>query len=178
DTAALFSDVSIVRGDVCNPDEFVPSLEDIKPDACVHLAWCTAPGRYLTTPENLDLLCGTLRLARKLSEIGCKRFVGVGTCFEYDTDKGLLSEDTPLRPRFPYSGAKAAAYLALRDSTPMQFAWARLFYLYGPGEHRRRLVPSVIHALLRNEPARCSVGTQVRDFLHVDDVAEALCAIL
>jgi nucleoside-diphosphate-sugar epimerase len=53
-----------------------------------------------------------------------------------------------------------------------------VFFLYGPDEHPARLVPSVIQSLLRGEPALCSAGTQVRDFLHVVDVARAFAALV
>jgi nucleoside-diphosphate-sugar epimerase len=57
-------------------------------------------------------------------------------------------------------------------------AWPRVFFLYGPQEHPERLVSSVIRALLRGEPARCSHGRQIRDYLHVQDVADGLVAVL
>jgi nucleoside-diphosphate-sugar epimerase len=62
--------------------------------------------------------------------------------------------------------------------TGISTAWGRVFYLYGPREARERLVPSVITSLLRNEKARCSHGRQLRDFLYVEDVADAFVAIL
>jgi nucleoside-diphosphate-sugar epimerase len=52
-----------------------------------------------------------------------------------------------------------------------------VFFLYGPHEPPQRLVPSVIRALLAGEPAECSSGEQRRDFLYVEDVADALVAI-
>jgi nucleoside-diphosphate-sugar epimerase len=149
-------------------------------DVCVHAAWYAEPGKYLASPTNVDLMAGTLHLAEELARSGCRRFVGVGTCFEYDTEAGYLSERTPLAPAHLYSAAKAGTYLALRhlgDAASMQVAWARLFYLYGPDEHPARLVPSVARALLRGEPARCTPGAQVRDFLHVEDVGSALASI-
>ena len=60
----------------------------------------------------------------------------------------------------------------------MSHAWARIFFLYGPREHPKRLVSSVIRSLLLGEPARCSHGRQIRDYLHVEDVADALVALL
>jgi nucleoside-diphosphate-sugar epimerase len=57
-------------------------------------------------------------------------------------------------------------------------AWGRIFFLYGPGENSFRIVPSVIYALLRGEPAHCKNGEQLRDFLYVEDVAAAFVALL
>jgi nucleoside-diphosphate-sugar epimerase len=170
------SKLQLVTGDLCDPatrDE----LAERKPESCIHLGWYATPGLYLRAPENVDLMAGTLKLAMRLAETGCRRFVGVGTCFEYDTDAGYLSEDTPLAPAFPYSAAKAGAYLALRCLPgPMAVAWARLFYLYGPYENEGRLVPSVVRALLAGNSAQCTLGEQIRDYLHVEDVASALWA--
>jgi nucleoside-diphosphate-sugar epimerase len=152
----------------------------LRVDACVHTAWYTEAGKYLSSPANVDLIGATLHLATTLAQAGCRRFVGVGTCFEYDTERGWLSEDTPLAPAHLYSAAKAGTYLALRELsslTGIQVAWARLFYLYGPDEYPSRLVPAVSVALLRGEEARSTPGMQVRDFLHVEDVASALAAI-
>ena len=51
------------------------------------------------------------------------------------------------------------------------------FYQYGPYEQVQRLVPSVIVSLLRNQVAKVTKGEQVRDFLHVEDVASAIWAV-
>jgi nucleoside-diphosphate-sugar epimerase len=129
---------------------------------------------------NIDLMAASLHLAQELSLRGCRRFVGIGTCFEYDTEVGYLSEATRIAPEHLYSATKAGTYLALRQvgaNTGMQLAWARLFYLFGPDEHPSRLVASVARSLLRGEPARCTPGKQVRDYLHVADAASALAEI-
>jgi nucleoside-diphosphate-sugar epimerase len=59
----------------------------------------------------------------------------------------------------------------------ISIAWARAFFLYGPGEHAERLVPSVARALFAGKVAEVSSGAQRRDFLHVDDLADALVAL-
>ena len=92
---------------------------------------------------------------------------------------GTLSETSPTAPRTLYAACKLALHLVLdqmRNKT-MGVTWARLFYLYGPMEDARRLVPSVARALLAGEAAAISPGQQVRDFLHVEDVAAALATL-
>jgi nucleoside-diphosphate-sugar epimerase len=142
-------------------------------DTVIHAAWYAEPGKYLQSPLNMDCLQGTLQLARGAAQAGVRRFIGVGTCFEYDMRGGHLSVDTPLLPTTPYAGAKAAAWLSLSNWLPTQnvgFAWCRLFYLYGEGEDARRLVPYLRERLAAAQPAELTSGNQIRDFL---DVAQA-----
>lgn len=82
-------------------------------DTVIHVAWYAEPGKYLESPNNLDCLSGTLTLAKACAQAGVRHFVGIGTCFEYDLEGGLLSTDTPLKPGTLYGSAKAATYLSL-----------------------------------------------------------------
>ena len=139
-------------------------------DTVLHLAWYVEPGKYLTDTRNLDCLTGSLRLAKGAVNAGIRRFVGVGTCFEYDITDEVLSTDTRLNPESPYAAAKAALYSNLLHWLPTQevdFAWCRLFYLYGEGEDSRRLYPYVCEQLRKGEPVDLTSGKQIRDFLDV-----------
>jgi len=146
-------------------------------DTVVHAAWYVKPGQYLQSPKNLECLAGTLRLAQGASRAKVRRFVGIGTCFEYDLSAGHLTVATPLRPSTPYAAAKAAAFMALSQYLPQQgveFAWCRLFYLYGEGEDARRLVPYLRAKLSAGEPADLSSGTQIRDYLDVREAGRMI----
>src|SRR5439155_9791071 len=66
---------------------------------------------------------------------------------------------------------------ALMPVARMSVAWARVFLVYGPFDDERRLVPSVVQSLIRNAPAKMTVGEQVRDVVHVEDAASAIWAI-
>ncbi len=146
-------------------------------DTVIHIAWYVEPGQYLQSPQNLDCLAGTLRLSQGASHAKVRRFVGIGTCFEYDLSVGRLTVETPLRPTTPYAEAKAAAFLALSQYLPQQgieFIWCRLFYLYGAGEAEGRLVPYLRGKLGAGEPAELSSGTQIRDYLDVRDAGRMI----
>ena len=146
-------------------------------DTVIHVAWYTEPGKYLHSAKNLDCLAGTLHLAKGAAQSKVRRFVGIGTCFEYDLTGGLLSVGTPLRPLTPYAGAKAAVFTALSQLLPLQgteFAWCRLFYLHGNGEDPRRLVPYLRTKLGAGEPAELTSGNQIRDFLDVGEAGRMI----
>jgi nucleoside-diphosphate-sugar epimerase len=139
-------------------------------DMVIHLAWYAEPGKYLESSRNIDCLQGTLNLAKGASKAGVRRIVGIGTCFEYDLSKCMLSIGTPLNPSTPYAAAKAATYLALSNWLPgqgVEFVWCRLFYLYGDGEDARRLIPYLRTKLAAGEVAELTRGNQIRDFLDV-----------
>jgi dTDP-6-deoxy-L-talose 4-dehydrogenase (NAD+) len=146
-------------------------------DTIIHVAWYAEPGKYLQSAKNLDCLTGTLQMAKGAARAGVKRFIGIGTCFEYDLGGGVLSVETPLRPLTPYAGTKAAAFIALSQWLPLQgveFAWCRLFYLYGEGEDERRLVPYLRTKLIAGEPAELTSGSQIRDFLDVREAGRMI----
>ena len=146
-------------------------------DTVIHAAWYAEPGQYLQSAKNLDCLTGTLQLAKGAAQSKVRRFIGIGTCFEYDLTQGMLSAQTPLRPITPYAGAKAAAFMALSQGLPQQdveFAWCRLFYLHGDGEDARRLVPYLRTQFTAGEPAELTSGNQIRDFLDVSEAGRMI----
>ena len=179
--ADILERVSIRPADLRDRRAVQDLVSTVRPDCAVHLAWYVTPGKFWTASENLDCVAMSLTLAEALAHAGCKKLVGVGTCFEYDSDYGFLSEDvTPCRPGSLYGTCKNATRQILDAycrKTAMPFAWARIFHLYGPAEPEVRLVPAVILALLNGQVAKCTHGEQIRDFLHVEDVAAALWAI-
>jgi len=149
-------------------------------DTIIHVAWYTKPGKYLLSDKNMDCLQGTLNLAKAAALAGVKKFVGVGTCFEYEFAGGMLTIDTSLKPITPYAGAKAATYLALSQWLPqhnIKFTWCRLFYLYGEGEDKRRLVPYIRSKLENGCVAELTSGNQIRDFMDVEDAGQMIVDI-
>jgi len=173
--------LEVRRADLSDSAAVRQIVLEAKPDCAIHSAWYAVPGRYWTAPENLDCVTMSLSLAQILASSGCKRLVGIGSCFEYDYDYGYLSESlTPLKPRTLYAVSKDATRSVLESfchGASMSFAWTRIFYVYGPGEQEARLVPSVVLALMKGTAAKCTEGFQVRDYLCVEDVASAIVAV-
>jgi dTDP-6-deoxy-L-talose 4-dehydrogenase (NAD+) len=146
-------------------------------DSIIHCAWYAEPNHYLQSPKNLDCLTGTLNLAHGAIKARVRRFIGIGTCFEYDLTQGLLSVETPLKPLTPYAASKAAAFIGLSQCLPaeqVEFAWCRLFYLFGEGEDARRLVPYIHSKLSAGQHADLTSGKQIRDFLDVKEASRMI----
>jgi nucleoside-diphosphate-sugar epimerase len=168
--------------DLLAPGSCTELLNQIQPEYLLHLAWYADPGKYWQAPENVEWVRASLELFLAFPKNGGQRLVAAGTCAEYDWGGGECKEDfTPLLPSTLYGNCKRALERILHawaQQSRFSSAWGRIFFLYGPGEHPSRLVAYVTRALLRGEPALCSDGTQIRDFLHVEDVASAFVALL
>ena len=178
--ADLPASLRVLECDVRDRAYLTDRLAQAPPDVCIHLAWHGWSGPSLTAEDNLSSLSASLELLRASADAGCPRFVGVGTCFEYDTTAGTLSESTPARPTDLYGVCKHALWTAAQALSPvakMEVAWARVFLVYGPFDDERRLVPSLTRSLIHGEAARTTPGEQIRDILHVEDAASAIWAI-
>jgi nucleoside-diphosphate-sugar epimerase len=172
--------LEIIRLALGDASEIKNQLNNLRPDACIHLAWYAEPRKYLDARDNLDSLRDSLDLLEALGRSGCQHLVGVGTCFEYEMRPTLLTEDSATKPHTLYAAAKLAFSLVAAQRLAqlgIGMAWARLFYIYGPYEDERRLVPAAIKALGTGLPFPTTSGEQVRDYLHVEDVAAGLSTL-
>jgi len=155
-------------------------LSRIQADAVFNLASAGV------VPEERDpytLLAGNLTIIAGLiaatSQWRLRRFIHIGSCSEYSPvpEGHLLTEEDSLFPVSLYGAAKAcshiygAAFAKLRN---IPFNTLRLFGVFGVGEASYRLVPYLMSHLQRDVPVDLTAGEQVRDFLYVDDIVEAL----
>jgi nucleoside-diphosphate-sugar epimerase len=170
------------RANLLEPGEIASLVGKVQPTHLLHFAWYAVPGKYWTAPENLAWVRATINLMQVFSDHGGQRAVMAGSCAEYDWKFDYCSElFTPCRPVTLYGACKHGTQVLLdawSRQAGLSSAWGRIFFLYGPGEYPSRLVPSVINSLLHDEPARCTHGNQVRDFMHVEDVADAFVTLL
>ena len=179
---AALEGVHWYEADLLDKGETSALLAEIRPTHLLHCAWYAVTGKYWTAPENFRWVEAGLHLLEAFADQGGQRVVGVGSCAEYDWRDGHCSElGTPLNPATTYGACKHAFQLlltAFSRQAKLSAAWGRLFFLYGPHEPPERLVASAIRSIMLEEPARCSHGQQIRDFLYVQDAADALVALL
>ena len=156
-------------------------VADLSPTHLLHLAWDLS-GNFYTAEANVAWIEHSMHLLRAFQAAGGHRAVLMGTCVEYDVTAGWCVEgQTPLQPHTLYGKSKHALQqqaAAFAEDTRLSLAWLRLFSTYGPGQPVQRLVPAAIDALTAGTVLPVSHGHQIRDYLHVYDIARACRAVV
>ena len=147
------------------------------PDVLIHLAWNGLPNYQSRAHVEIELPA-QLRFLKACLASGLKKLVVTGTCFEYGTTSGEISEDMKADPCTQYGVAKNTLREQLEDlksMCPFQLAWLRLFYLYGPGQSRNSLYSLLTNAILQGDAEfDMSGGEQIRDFLPIQEAARII----
>lgn len=170
------------RRDLLNAKERATLIEEAGAESMIHLAWETEHGKFWTSSLNAVWEEASIDLFRRFYQAGGRRVVGTGSCAEYDwtTCASVFNETDPLLPHTAYGAAKARTAQAL-DRLSEQYGgtavWARLFFMFGPGEPRSRLLPLMIQAARSGIPVDCGPSDTVRDFWHVDRLAQGLALL-
>lgn len=157
-------------------------------DAVIHLAAETHVDNSLDTPlafveTNVNGTAHLLQMTKAKRQHGAPHFIHISTDEVYGAvEEGKATTDSPLLPTSPYAASKAAADLLVQ-------AWGKTFGLpysiirptnaYGPNQYPEKLIPKCVRSLmLGREIPLHGDGTQTRQWLHVDDLADAILLIL
>lgn len=153
-------------------------VRDLQPSAALHLAAIgVAPGGTHEVDEFVRVnVLGPAVLLEALPDDAV--FVQAGSMSQYaGAPEPLVEDSAPLSHATPYAWSKNAAERLLRligSRTGKPVVRARLFGVVGPGEAPHRLLPSLAAGARARNAIPLSDGAQLRDVLHVDDVASAL----
>ena len=186
---------TFVKADICDAEAMQAVFEEHQPDGVMHLAAESHVDRSITGAQKFIetnvlgtsvLLDAALKHWRSLSEEKAAefKFLLVSTDEVYGSlgAEGLFEEETPYDPSSPYSASKAA-------SDHLAIAWHRTYGLpvvisncsnnYGPYHFPEKLIPLIILNALHHKPLPIyGDGSNVRDWLFVDDHAKALWTVL
>jgi len=167
-----------VKGDICNKELVMDITKDV--DLIVHFAAESHVDRSIEGPEvfvktNVE---GTLNLLEAALQNGNIRFHHVSTDevfgeLSLDDPEAKFSEETPYSPRSVYSASKAASDHLVRayyHTHKLPITISNCSNNYGPYQFPEKLIPLVItRAIMDEEIPVYGEGTQVRDWIHVED---------
>jgi len=173
-----------VHGNICDPQDVRSAIGD-GVDAIVNFAAETHVDRSILDPEaflRTDVL-GTHTLLEATREHAVSRYLQVSTDEVYgDVSEGESEEGAPLAPRSPYAASKASGDLqvlayAATYQTPVVIT--RGSNTYGPYQFPEKIIPLFITNLFEgNSVPVYGDGRQVRDWMHVEDHARGILAVL
>jgi nucleoside-diphosphate-sugar epimerase len=157
-------------------------LKILKQDQIVlHLAWYAKPKYYLNSFENFNCLDGSIRLAKACKIKKIKKFIGIGSCLEYkNKNKKINPKDSTVVSSI-YTGTKISFYNYCKDlfnKSKTTFLWCRIFYLYGSGEPKEKLVSYVLSKILRNKFAYLFSGSQINDFVNIEEASNQIIKVI
>ena len=150
-------------------------------DVLVHLAAHSTNFPYDTLENCLHWnVISPLKLLQNAENCGIEKFIIIGTGFEY----GLSGEKyefipvgAPLIPKMNYPVSKAVGSLVFSQwalENNLKLKYLRVFQVYGEGEDKSRLWPSLKKAAQLGKDFELTNGNQVRDFTHVDDISKII----
>ncbi len=176
--------ISFIKGDLKDINGWKNKLKKFKPEAVVHLAWEGLENYDFSASVSLRNMMNSLNLISVAAELGSRKFLSTGSCWEYGEGNGILKETAPLLPAthvpdFVIAKRTVQAMgeqIALQNK--MQFLWPRLFFAYGPGQKPRTLIAHLVRGLKNGAVPEVKNKSGANDFVYVDDVAEALVKIL
>ena len=159
-----------------NIGERMPSsIIDFCPEVIVHLAWDGIPDfSEKKCLENVEMQLRFLKQTEQLP--GLKKIIVAGSCREYGASHGAQKESNRPPPDSYFSWAKQTLHdyftLSSQDRQ-IKMCWFRIFYVYGPGQRPKSLIPSLIDACIRKEAMKINTPTAANDYIYIDDVVSA-----
>lgn len=171
------NDVNIIEGTLENSG----SVSMQRHDVLMHLAWDGLPN-YQNLFHIEQNFPQSYNFIRQQISTGTSKILVLGTCLEYGLVEGELSACRKTDPQNAYAVAKDTLHKHLRElakQNHFSLLWARLFYIYGPGQNAKSFLPQLAAALKRGDPEfRMSGGEQLRDYLPVEDAATQIVELL
>jgi dTDP-glucose 4,6-dehydratase len=172
--------LSFVHGDIRDPElvSDVDVIVNAAAESHVEKSIEEGGGEFVTT--NVE---GTQVLLDAIRRQPVDRFILFSSSEVYGTALSEpMDEEHPLNPRSPYAGTKAGADRLAYSywvTYGLPITIVRPFNNYGPYQHPEKVVPRFITHALRNEPLTVhGDGHASRDWVFVDDVAEAIEAVI
>jgi nucleoside-diphosphate-sugar epimerase len=178
----LLDGITLLEANLRDASSLAHVVAAAQPELVIHQAAFTHVGKsFSRIDENIQTnIQGTVNLLQAL-EGHYRRFVYVGSGDVYGDSPVPFTEDGPVAPASPYAVSKYAAERFCR-MFHQAYGWPivclRPFNVYGPGQSPDRIIPELIISALSGRDLKMTEGRQTREFMYVEDVAEAFVQAL
>lgn len=184
----------LIEGDLLDRDRLREAFSEVRPDAVMHFAALSNVGESVQKPELYwrNNVAGTMNLLDAMREAGVDKLVLSSTCATYGEAQREMTEDHPQAPLSPYGQSKLAMERMALDYARhgLRTVMFRYFNVAGADpeaeigeahDPETHLIPIILQAIAGERPALTIYGDDydtpdgscIRDYLHVNDLAEA-----
>jgi nucleoside-diphosphate-sugar epimerase len=154
------------------------NFKEYSPDVLIHTAWITTPKEFWDSEINLEWIKASKNVIGQYASAGGSYLVVTGSCAEYSWQhRSPLTESSAETPATLYGQTKLELLNWLRTSN-LSYLWTRTFFQFGLSEPNGRLIPDAIDQLLRGEDFTIRSGSDVRDFVFIDDVSKVMSLLI
>ena len=167
--------INVVAGDLDHPESYTHELGQFRPDRCIHLAWHGLPD-YSIENSAKNLYAG-IRLVENLVKVGCKKAFIIGSCWEYGSALGSVSEGDETTELGVFASFKTSLRIiseSICRGSKMDLVWGRAFFVYGPGQRMNALIPTCYRDFKNCEAPTINNPLVRNDFVHVNDVVDSI----
>lgn len=176
-TKYLYNNVTSVKEDLTNYKEISSVIKQFKPEGIVHLAWMGVyNSEHMSKLQEHNFFI-IENLLQSIDPNDVKFFIGLGSQAEYGRYSVPIEETFKEDPLTIYGKVKLKSGKFVEDfclNKGIRYLWLRLFSSFGFGDNPSWLIPYTIECLLSNKAPKLTLGTQLWDYLYVEDIAEAI----
>jgi nucleoside-diphosphate-sugar epimerase len=172
------ANVQALEGDLGRPERWLADVQRFAPDCCIHLAWEGLPDYSPERCQHNLALGGGLIGALARAKVG--RVVMAGSCWEYGNVSGAVAESQEPVDCGLFARTKdelRATLEGIARETGIVYRWARIFFVYGPGQRASSLIPQCRTAFAAGKALDIRQPRVAQDFVYVEDVARGLLAL-
>jgi len=175
------------KGDISNEEQLENILKVFQPDMIINFAAETHVDRSINNPSPFlyTNVFGVFTVLEVMRRLDVNKLIHLSTDEVYGDlyeTNDEADERWPLNPSSPYSASKASGDLLIKAygrTYGLRYIIVRPSNNYGPYQHPEKLIPRTIIRLLNNKPATIyGDGSQIRDWLYVEDFCRALHTIV
>jgi nucleoside-diphosphate-sugar epimerase len=167
--------IKFIKCDLNNIKLFNKIIQKLKPNICLDLSWSGIPD-YSIKNNNYNFIMKK-KIYSCLVKNYCKKIISIGSCWEYGDFSGKASEKLKCQNLIHFARVKIKIlnFLKfLKKKYNLCYIWARVFYVYGPGNKKNSLIPSIVRNLKRNKMLILNRPDVANDFIYISDVTKAL----
>jgi nucleoside-diphosphate-sugar epimerase len=166
-----FTNIQQVKVDIIKKNYNLNIIKKFKPDTVLYLTWVGIPDFTKKNSEkNFTYAKNFLKLL--LEKINAKKLIVTGSCYELDNKNKNTLYFVKAKKKLRDFCKKYCKVNSL------SFYWARIFYVYGPLQNKRSLIPYIYFNLKENKSINIKNPFTFNDFIYIDDVIDVLIKLI